>query len=158
MGVYQILLKDHLTIERTFLEINGSNIGEVGRREQLFRTLQSELEAHEILEETVFYPEIDKYPDARDLIGVAFDEHAEFDAILQETSELPADKPEWLERITELKDLVQQHIDIEENKMFPAARKLLDNRRAEELGRQIEELKQKRAPDRSLAGTSNRLV
>jgi hemerythrin-like domain-containing protein len=54
-----------------------------------------------------------------------------------------ADKPEWLERISELKDLVQRHINIEENKMFPAARKLLDNRRAEELGRQIEELKQK---------------
>jgi len=62
--------------------------------------------------------------------------------MLQDISELPADKPEWLERIAELKDLVQQHINGEENKMFPAARKVLDERRAEELGRQIEELKQ----------------
>jgi hemerythrin-like domain-containing protein len=89
------------------------------------------------------YPEIDKYPNARELIGVALDEHAEFDAILQEISELSADKPEWLERITELKNLLQQHVYTEENKLFPAARKVFDERRAEELGRQIEELKQK---------------
>src|SRR5271170_6388803 len=133
MDVYQILLQDHHTIQKIFLEINRANITEVRRREQLFRTLQNELEAHEILDETVFYPEIDKYPDARDLIGVAFDEHAEFDATLQEISEIPADKPEWLDRISELKDLVQQHVYSEENKMFPAARKILDERRAEEL-------------------------
>jgi hemerythrin-like domain-containing protein len=47
-----------------------------------------------------------------------------------------------MERIAELKDLVQQHIYSEENKMFSAARKVLDERRAEELGRQIEELKE----------------
>jgi iron-sulfur cluster repair protein YtfE (RIC family) len=143
MDVYQILLQDHQMIQQIFVEINRANISEVGRREQLFRTLQNELETHEILEETVFYPEIDKYQDTKELVGVAFDEHAEFDAILQEISELPAHKPEWLERITELEDLVQQHVYNEENKMFPAARKLLDERRAEELGRQIEELKQK---------------
>jgi hypothetical protein len=40
---------------------------------------------------------------------LAFVEHTEFDAIQQEISELPADKPEWLERIAELKDMVQQH-------------------------------------------------
>jgi iron-sulfur cluster repair protein YtfE (RIC family) len=109
MDVYQILLQDHQTIRQIFVEINRANTSEVERREQLFRTLRNELEAHEILEETVFYPEIDKNPDLRDLIGLAFDEHAEFDAIQQEISELPADKPEWLERIAELKDMVQQH-------------------------------------------------
>jgi hemerythrin-like domain-containing protein len=100
------------------------------------------LEAHEVLEESVLYPQIDKYPETAELVGLAFEEHAEVDTILQEISEQPADKPEWLERIAELKDLVQQHIYSEENKMFSAARKVLDERRAEELGRQIEELKE----------------
>ena len=118
MDVYQILLQDHHAIHQIFLEINRANISEVRRREQLFRTLQNQLGAHQILEETIFYPEIDKYPDARDLIGMAFDEHAEFDAILQEISEIPADKLEWLERISELRDLVQQYVYSEENKML----------------------------------------
>jgi hypothetical protein len=82
---------------------------ETERRESLFGTLREELEAHEILEETVFYPEIDKLPIAGELVDLAFDDHAEFDAVLQEIAELPVDKPEWLERVVELKDMVRRH-------------------------------------------------
>ena len=142
MDVYQILGRDHQTLQQIFVEINKPNISETERRERLFGTPHNELEAHEILEESVLYPEIDKHPETAELVGLAFEEHAKVDTILQEISELPAEKPEWLERIAELKDLVQQHINGEENKMFPAARKVLDERRAEQLGRQIEELKE----------------
>jgi iron-sulfur cluster repair protein YtfE (RIC family) len=143
MDVYQTLLQDHRTIQKIFGEIERSNVSEVERREQLFGNLREELETHVILEEIIFYPEIDKFPIAGELVDVAFDEHAEFDAILQEISELPVAKADWLERISELKYMVQQHIVNEENRLFPAARKELDDCRAEELGRQIEELKQK---------------
>jgi iron-sulfur cluster repair protein YtfE (RIC family) len=125
MDVYQTLLLDHETIQQIFSELEKTNVSEAERRELLFSTLREKLEAHEILEETVFYPEIDKLPIVGELVNVAFEEHAEFDAILQEISELPIDKPEWLERVAELKDLVQQHIMNEENRMFPAARKEL---------------------------------
>jgi hemerythrin-like domain-containing protein len=52
-------------------------------------------------------------------------------------------KDDWLEKIDELKDVVQRHVRMEEDKMFPPARKELDESRAEELGRQILEMKQK---------------
>jgi hypothetical protein len=42
--------------------------------------------------------------------------------------------------------------------MFPAARNELPDSRAEQLGRKIQELKRKDAPDRSFAGPSNRVV
>ena len=78
------------------------------------------------------------------LVAEALDDHAEFgvDAILQEISELLVYNASWLERIAELKDMVQQYIVIEENRLFPAVRQELDDGRATELGRQIEELKQ----------------
>ena len=96
----------------------------------------------------MFYPEIDKLPIAGELVDLAFDDHAEFDAVLQEIAELPVDKPEWLEIVVELKDMVQRHIVNEENRLFPIARKELEDCRAEELGRQIEEIKGKEsAPD-----------
>jgi iron-sulfur cluster repair protein YtfE (RIC family) len=143
MDVYQTLLQDHRTIQQIFGEIERTDVSEVERRERLFRNLREELEAHVILEENIFYPEIDKFPIAGELVDVAFDEHAEFDAILHEISELPVAKSEWLERFAELKDMVQQHLFNEENRLFPAARKELDDSRAEQLGRQIEELKQR---------------
>jgi Hemerythrin HHE cation binding domain len=58
MDVYQILLQDHRTLRQIFTQLSKSSISEVRQREQLFRTLQNDLEAHEILEETVFYPEM----------------------------------------------------------------------------------------------------
>jgi len=146
MDVYQALLQDHQTIQQILSKIENTNVSDTERRELLFNTLREEMEAHEILEETVFYPEIDEGSDRGRTRDVAFEEHAEFDAILQEISELPVDKPEWLERVAELKDLVQQHVINEENRMFPAARKALPDSLAEQLGRKIEELKRKDAP------------
>ena len=45
--------------------------------------------------------------------------------------------------IKELEEVLLEYVRKEENKMFPAARKELDDSRAEQLGRQIEELKQR---------------
>ena len=105
------------------------------------------MEAHEILEETVFYPEIDKLPIAGELVDLAFDDHAEFDAVLQEIAELPVDKPEWLESSSSLRIWCADTVN-EENRLFPIARRELEDCRAEELGRQIEEIKGKEsAPD-----------
>ena len=61
---------------------------------------------------------------------------------MQEVSEMRTNKNDWLEKISELKDVVQRHVRRQEEMMFPAARKELDERLAEELGRQILEMKQ----------------
>jgi alcohol dehydrogenase len=53
--------------------------------------------------------------------------------------------------VKELEEAVKEHVQKEEGKMFPAARKELDESRAEELGRQILEMKQKESPDRAPA-------
>jgi len=82
MDVYQTLLQDHQTIWQILSNIEKTNVSEAERRELLFSTLREKLEAHEILEETVFYPEIDKFPIAGELVNVAFEEPTEFDAIL----------------------------------------------------------------------------
>jgi len=100
-----------------------------------------------------FYPKIDKYPAIKELVAEALDEHAEFEQTLQQISELPTDKGDWLEMIKELDEVVQEHVHKEEDKMFPAARKELDESRAEELGRQILEMKREKSPDRALAST-----
>ena len=86
---------------------------------------------------------------SKDLAADAFDEHAEIDAILQEIAGLPVDKEEWLGRITELKQVVQEHVRKEEGRMFPAARILLDEARTEDLGRQIQKMRQQRGPGRN---------
>ena len=67
----------------------------------------------------------------------------EIDSILQEIFEMRTNKDDWLERISQLKDVVQQHMRKQEDKLFQSVRAKLDEIRAEELGRQIRDLKQK---------------
>ena len=149
MDVYEILMRDHRLTEQIFSDIEKTTTAEVRRREQLFDDLRKGLEAHSVVEENIFYPEIEESSATRELVADAFDEHAEIDAILQEIAGLPVDKEEWLGRITELKQVVQEHVRKEEGQMFPAARILLDEARTEDLGRQIQKMRQQRGPGRN---------
>ena len=143
MDVYQVLMQDHRIVDELFNEIEKSDDREVEWREQLFARLRKELEAHTLIEEDIFYPWIENLLGLKEFVEQSFEEHAGFEAILQEISEMRANKDDWLEKIDELKDVVQRHVRMEEDKMFPPARKELDESRAEELGRQILEMKQK---------------
>ena len=143
MDVYQVLMQDHRIVEELFSEIEKSDDREVERREQLFARLRKEFEGHSVVEENIFYPSIEELLGTKEFVEQSFEEHAGIEAILQEISEMRTNKGDWLEKINELKDVVQRHVNREENKMFPAARKELDESRAEELGRQILQMKQK---------------
>ncbi|MBV9203767.1 MAG: hemerythrin domain-containing protein [Alphaproteobacteria bacterium] len=142
MDLYQILMQHHRRTDQIFFIIGKTTAAEARRREQLFTELRRGLEAHNIVEENIFYPELERCSATSELVGDAFDEHAEIDAILQEIAELPTDKDEWPERIAELKVVVQEHVRQEEDRIFPAARNLLDSARAKELGRRMEAMKQ----------------
>ena len=104
MDLYQILMQDHRTIKEIFIEIEQTDDREVERREQLCEKLRTALEGHTVIEETLFYPEIDKYPAIKELVAEAYDEHVTFDEILREISELSTNKIDWMERIKELGD------------------------------------------------------
>jgi hemerythrin superfamily protein len=108
MDLYKILMRDHRLTEQMFSDIERTTAADVRLREQLFADLRKGLEAHNVVEENIFYPEIERLSATRELVADAFDEHAEIDAILQEIAEIPANKDEWPERIVELKDVVQE--------------------------------------------------
>jgi hemerythrin superfamily protein len=57
MNVFQKLMHDHRISEQLFAEIERTSDKETERRKQLFRELRAGLEAHEISEEEILYPE-----------------------------------------------------------------------------------------------------
>jgi hemerythrin superfamily protein len=149
MDVYQILIQDHRIIAKMFDEIAGTSNTEVERRKHLFSDLWTALEDHEVTEENDFLPELVEAsrfsPEAgktamiKELIAEIFDDHSDFEAIFQQISNFSTDSDEWLERINELGALVREHARREEDELFPAAQRELDQTRAEEIGRQIQE-------------------
>ena len=147
MDVYQILIQDHRTIAKMFEEISGTSNKDPERRKQLFSDPWTALEDHETTEEDDFLPvlvEASSFSsDAgvtttiKEFVAELFDDHSDFEATFQQISKLSPNNDEWLERVNGLGSLVREHAHKEEDKLFPAARRELDQTRAEEIGRQI---------------------
>jgi hemerythrin superfamily protein len=143
MDALQILVKDHREVDQLFEQIEKTDNRETENREQLFQRLRRELELHTAVEEKIFYPEMKQLEGTKQLVGEALAEHGEVKQMLQEIGKLSADDDQWSEMLNELKMAVQDHVREEEDQMFPAARGALDEDRLNELGRQIQQMKQK---------------
>ena len=63
MDIYQLLMRDHRQTEEVFSVIEKTSATDVRRREQLFENLRKRLETHGLMEENIFYPEIERIPD-----------------------------------------------------------------------------------------------
>jgi uncharacterized protein YejL (UPF0352 family) len=106
MDVYQILIQDHHRIADMFEVIARTSTTEAERRRQLFSDLWTILEDHEITEEndlllvineaSSFCTNAEINATIKKMVAQSFDDHADFEAILQQISRLPASDDEWL--------------------------------------------------------------
>lgn len=143
MDPFQILSKDHRAVEHLFELIEKTDNREAKRREQLFQKVRQELELHTQIEEKVFYPELKRHDGIRQLVGQALEGHREVKEMLREIGAVSAEDDQWSEMINELKMAVEHHVREEEGQIFLAAREELDESRIGEIGRRIEEMKQR---------------
>src|SRR5262249_45661773 len=118
MDAFDILSKDHRTVEQLFARIEKTDNRATNNREQIFQNLREEFELHTQIEEKIFYPEMTKHTATKDLVGEALDEHEEVKQMLREIGKLSAEDEQWSEMVNELKMAVQHHTR-EEGQMFP---------------------------------------
>jgi len=116
----------------------------VKTRTELLQKLEMEVTIHTQLEEQILYPafkeaggkeEVKMYYEAKE-------EHRAVDSLV--LPDLKATDPASLEfsgRAKVCKELLEHHIEEEEEEMFATARELFDEARLEEMGQQMNELK-----------------
>lgn len=143
MDALELLSQHHREVDRLIEKIEKTDNRGSNSRQELFAALRQQLELHTRLEEDIFYPEMQKYATIKGLIGNAVQEHDEIRLILGEIAAFSAEDDEWSEMLNELKLAVQEHVRGEEGRLFPAARKELDQCRIDELGRQVDEMRQR---------------
>jgi hemerythrin superfamily protein len=66
----------------------------------------------------VVYPALREANEAGDADGLE-SEHGYIKTFIYELSQMPADSPEWLEKVGEFRDLVSEHAHMEEEQVFP---------------------------------------
>jgi hemerythrin superfamily protein len=125
MDAIELLKQQHETVTHA-LEQMIEREDEIDLEE--LRLLADELVAHMVIEEHVFYPRVRQL--MTDLIKEAFEEHIVARFALARA--MTAKGEEQKTRLRVLKDIIEHHVEEEEEELFPNVRKRIA---AEELGR-----------------------
>ena len=126
------LIEDHKRVLKLFERAAGDP--------SLFDEIRQELTLHAQLEEEILYPAMrEAFPaEDREQVDLAVDDHAEVKEALGHLSELALDSDDFRQALEELRDGVSQHIEEEEDEMFPKVRLSLEPGTLADLGAQMD--------------------
>jgi hemerythrin superfamily protein len=136
------LKQDHQKVKELFEQ--ADEIEDEKEQKQICERISSELETHAHIEETIFYPAMEKHSQLKDMVRESLKEHNQIKSILQELAALK-DSEEFESKFQDLQETVSHHAEEEEEgKMFPQVREIVDKADLEKLGKDLEAAKGKR--------------
>jgi hemerythrin-like domain-containing protein len=142
MNVIELLKQDHQEASGLMDELETADKGSMNTTRQVFTQLKDALTLHTQIEEQIFYPALEQHEETREMVGEAHTEHDEVKEMLAEMTTMSPGSDEFMDKLTELRDSVEHHVEEEENEMFPKAERVLGESRLQEMGRQMEQMKQ----------------
>ncbi len=142
MDALNLLMQDHKNVKELFAQIKGQKDDE--QRKKIFDKINSELTVHAHIEETLFYPEVQRFDQLKEMVEEALQEHHDVKELLKEMEELDLSGEEGDSALNDLIVNVEHHVGEEEGEMFPKVRELCDKSALEKLGQQLESAKGQR--------------
>ena len=140
MEATNLLKKQHREVEALFKKAVEAK--EAAERMNLFKQIDRNLRLHAVLEEEIFYPEIKRRvekSEERLEVAEAFEEHALVKITIEGLEKLDPSTEQYQAKLVVLRDLVQHHVDEEEDVMFKMAHHVFDKAELEEMGSRLEE-------------------
>ncbi|MBC7793701.1 MAG: hemerythrin domain-containing protein [Clostridia bacterium] len=121
----ELLKADHRNVERLFTEYEKlvEDEASYNEKEGLATTICAELTIHTQVEEEIFYPAARDILDEEDLVDEAVVEHATAKDLIAQLSEMSPDDDLYDAKIKVLSELVEHHVEEEEDEMFPKLKK-----------------------------------
>ena len=146
MDAITLLKEDHQKVKKLMGELEKTTERGVKTREELFTKLVSELTVHEKIEEQIFYPRVKEQATTKkveELIAESYEEHHFVDTVKAELQDTPFEAEEWAAKFKVMKENVEHHaFEEEEEKLFPKVQKIFSTDELDEMGTEMEELKQ----------------
>ena len=156
MDAFNLLKADHRKVEELFSQLESAS-GQAKMR--VFEQIKTELELHTHIEETIFYPALEKPKQTHDLTLEAYEEHDVVKKLLRELSRARTPNEEWEAKAKVLQENVEHHVEEEENELFEKAEAALSEEQIEALGEKMEtekERKQRSATKSSSKKSANK--
>jgi hypothetical protein len=86
MDALELLKQDHQKVKELFEQAEATEQGK--DQEQIFAEIKRELETHARIEESVFYPAMEKHEELKDMVLEAIEEHKQVKTLLKEMDNL----------------------------------------------------------------------
>ena len=145
MDAIALLKQDHKAVKALLTELADTTNRAQKTRTELLQKIATEIKAHAMIEEEIFYPAFkaagEKADDGK-MFFEALEEHrAAGDLVLPDLLKTDVQSDQFGGRAKVLKELIEHHADEEEKEMFPRARELMDKAQLEQLGERMAQRK-----------------
>jgi iron-sulfur cluster repair protein YtfE (RIC family) len=138
MDALSLLKSDHDEVKSMLDKLDGTTDRAEKTRTDGLADLKEALEAHEAIEEEIFYPALKEYAEAKAIVLEAYEEHDVVDMIMSELVTTPVDDETWAAKLTVMKENLEHHIEEEEGNMFTKARNVMDETELKDLGERMD--------------------
>ena len=128
----EALATEHRMTLLTFDKIEATDDSQTTLRSQLLAKLKYQLTKHALEEENVIYPALRQANSAHDADALE-GEHGYVKTYLYELETMPNDSPEWLARVRDFRAMIEEHMRMEENEVFPALRRVMTEEQSSRL-------------------------
>jgi hemerythrin-like domain-containing protein len=133
MDIFQALLQSHER-QRAICQRVLDGVGDHDQRSRALAELKLEMASHETAEERAFYVPLIEHDETVDPARHGISEHHEMDEMVEDLDKATEGSAEWLEALGKLVHKVHHHLDEEEQKFFPQAKKVLTPEQQQSLG------------------------
>ena len=137
----KLLETDHRKLEDLLKRGEETTPGASVSRADLLRTITTELNVHETIEEKVLYPALKAHPEARGIVLEGLQEHHVADLLVRELHEVSNNDEAWGAKFKVLKENIEHHIDEEEGEMFRTARAVFTQQQLQDMGMKMARMK-----------------
>jgi iron-sulfur cluster repair protein YtfE (RIC family) len=145
----QILRDDHKRLKGLFRQLEAVDLRAHEMKHGVIREIFMEIEIHSAVEEQIFYPALlavlstpqnNRTGVDASLIDESIRDHREVDAVIQRMKMIPIDTIDFRNQLEELEELLEAHMEKEEQLTIPSAEALLGDELSP-LGAQIQDLR-----------------
>ncbi len=123
-GIFRRLKDEHAAIAAMMRRAAGTTSAEA--RRGLFEEVRRELLAHAASEERELYPVLRRLDETSDLVDESVEDHGAIEQMLEQLRAMDFDSDDWADLFEETMLEVHDHVDQEENELFPLAEELLE--------------------------------
>ncbi len=129
MKATTLLTRQHRKVEAIFKKLENGR----GDPMPLLQELSNDLAAHMAIEQEILYPAVKAIDE--DLVLEAFEEHSLAELALKRLLATDPEDASFQARVVATKELIEHHVEEEEEELFPKVEKKLGEERLLELGK-----------------------